>query len=84
MFFSPSHYCDLYERYSLGGLYIQNFTDNIYICKKILKAQKYGHKKGKHDSHTSPATWNKNECLITTLMLSPSGSTFAKVLPFLF
>lgn len=55
-FFFSSQYCDPYKRSSLGGLYMQSLTDNIYISEKFLKAQKDAKmacKEGKWNSHNS-------------------------------
>lgn len=80
-FFFSSQYCGPHKRSSLAGLHMQSLTDNIYICKNVLKAQKGAKqacKEGKWNSHNSHLYETK-----TALRLFPHSTTFAKVLPFL-
>lgn len=66
-----SQYCDPHKRSSLGGLYMQSLTDNIYICEKVCTE---GCNKGmqRREMEFSPFTsiWNKK----TNVYLLPWGS----------
>lgn len=73
-FFFSSQYCDPHKRGSLGGLYMQSLTDNIYICENVLKAQKDAEKEsGIPTIHIYMK--QKQECLLTAPRLFPHSTT---------